>query len=1486
MQGNLQNGIRWVLEEHPSRFPAYQDCATLVTESIYEYGASLYKQLRLDEFLENEASTLVVLEVFDTSADSLFHAVHWEALAVFCARRDRELSVIRVIETASISFLRENPLAYPSLNKTEPPSTYLAPLSESASMNPVNDCTTRGPQRKIDILLITARPQKDQEDDPFVAAQALHNAVKTTKKPESWIGVHLEMCRPATWLALTELIHRRTAKWRQRGGTGAWYDIVHFDCHGITRNNVAYLLFHSRGGQNVVRKSASHVGELLSSNSIRCAVLYACNSAEVNGSISSNMVRTLLQFSLQVIVAMSFSFTATVAGMLVESFYNALLTDPMMDTQTAIDVSRMTLYKNSKRLAWSDIWLDLPDFIVPVLYTRGHTILIDHEVHQAWKEHDCSRIEQLPSPQEDPLLSQPAKRSTIISPRGRSQNILDLEWYVFGSSNLHVTALTGAVGVGKTKLAQFVAQWWLLTGSINGCTIYPDLGPDNQLDLFSRLERYAAQDGEHMAESPDLLILDHMDSMFHPSGVHWTASSADILIKLEKCLKSIDGNFLRCLVLSRSDRNYLHIAKRHFYRLEGLSNFHALKLAQYTIEENMRRRVGSMDLQEPFMQPLLRRFNNNALCIKLFLRTIGRTSRQNVTVCGRNLWNFHWWHYPTSLGGQEALFNTLLRGFEVLDDDDPHVQKCESLVKRLCDLGKEDDSALGLAGLAVPVRNCRQEWHTKMIEGLSECCPLVFNIWPSFNKESFHQLVNTYLLDSGWLGQFEIFLPDGSKAKYYKIHPLLTNALRKHILASSDHPFFMFTNFLFSLFDAHTKEILASLWSTNDAMAHMSIFCQIQIENLNLLASIDSSLDFCTLVQPRDIEHQRMTYHGTMFNMCRTMVDIVHFVNSPAVYRIPWFRRIHSLARYVETRTKADQECIFAFKHSNIAVLLSLYTEVLNEQVQEDPRMTLQDSRKVLRFAVKACENGDLSEEMMPNLTCILLHYGYACIFSRCSLSSARTAFQLVLQCIPKPVQGKYDKDKEIEILISRITALIGLYQSSKDLLSFCGFGADDIGNLYNELSSEAFRLFSMREPCCHKFVRDIQNWVYDIVKDVPDVFQCLPPPDASIEKPAGMVGRILSTINNSMRLKDEACEIEHRRLLIHVDIHHENWVSAACHIDRIRKIEETVWRLPGYYETEALCYPPHDRGPPIRPNRTQSLTHQQLQAAKYGAIYLRLGDIDLAVKYFEHLRLLRLGLNDTRGPSNETWREWVDQAVDDIRVGILMLASPPLYNEPVHAFKPISLTEAHGLDDTMQKLIRPNVKERFDWESIPDHQLDVLIKCPFAWDEPRIASFIDTSLVYLMIHFYPLTHCDPEGYKRRLNQQADEQSGVVSTVVNDQTREKEDEKGKKQTQDQGARETDNESGKDCDQSSNDSVFTADEGAPPNFTPLIVYLFGNPSPSNPLLKQIERGPSDFTVQMLASEQEIYEKVILVHGSKAQQEAYLQNFAPGEAEEVA
>lgn len=138
-------------------------------------------------------------------------------------------------------------------------------------------------KRTYNILLVSSRLNQHDDIEPLLGGQCILDALQTINDFDS-TNVKLEVSRPGTWAAFESHLTRRSDQWVQIGGKGPWFDLVHFDVHGILENNNAYLIFQSRNLNKNLAKSAQQVAKLLQQHGITSSVLTSCESAKVTGS--------------------------------------------------------------------------------------------------------------------------------------------------------------------------------------------------------------------------------------------------------------------------------------------------------------------------------------------------------------------------------------------------------------------------------------------------------------------------------------------------------------------------------------------------------------------------------------------------------------------------------------------------------------------------------------------------------------------------------------------------------------------------------------------------------------------------------------------------------------------------------------------------------------------------------------------------------------------------------------------------------------------------------------------------------------------------------------------------------------------------------------------------------------------------------------------------------------------------------------------------
>ncbi|KAK3337679.1 hypothetical protein B0T19DRAFT_438326 [Cercophora scortea] len=185
-------------------------------------------------------SPLIRLEVCG-SAD--FQSIHWESLELAYHRQLEEddlsshprLLVLRTVKKESEEEKKEG-------NGEDTATKLVQP--HRADMEPV-------PARGFNILMVTARPAGPDDLSPLICSQALLDAIEDAQKLSPGRDkdfVSVEVSRPGTWAAFQSLLISRTEEWHRQGGKGPWFDVVHFDLHGVIVRDRPYLLFSDPSG--------------------------------------------------------------------------------------------------------------------------------------------------------------------------------------------------------------------------------------------------------------------------------------------------------------------------------------------------------------------------------------------------------------------------------------------------------------------------------------------------------------------------------------------------------------------------------------------------------------------------------------------------------------------------------------------------------------------------------------------------------------------------------------------------------------------------------------------------------------------------------------------------------------------------------------------------------------------------------------------------------------------------------------------------------------------------------------------------------------------------------------------------------------------------------------------------------------------------------------------------------------------------------------
>lgn len=364
-------------------------------------------------------------------------------------------------------------------------------------------------------------------------------------------------------------IESRTRAWHAKGGKGAWFDVVHFDVHGVVRNDVASLLFLFSKGTHALKRPAEMIGALLKENHVRFAVLNSCDFAKVSTSHFSNLARTFVGLGLEAVVAMALKATSSAAKIFLPAFYHQLFVENDLDMLGAIQSGRDSLALYPERVGRLNIVVDLPDYFVPVLYGAGRTSAQDVLVS------DTTAVD--PPVQDIEELSE--------------QDVEELnEQEIEEASDMEATSepKPSLVGVGKTALVEFLGQWWHQSGMVSS-VLYHDLRHTKISDILSYMEERHESSSSGQSGNRHLLILDHLDTLLRPVNNNFIPMTESERKRLTIFIRHHLGKRDLMILVSRSEENWFEIPKRQHYKLGGLTSYHAATLASQIITEGLLR---------------------------------------------------------------------------------------------------------------------------------------------------------------------------------------------------------------------------------------------------------------------------------------------------------------------------------------------------------------------------------------------------------------------------------------------------------------------------------------------------------------------------------------------------------------------------------------------------------------------------------------------------------------------------------------------------------------------------------------------------------------------------------------------------------------------------------------------------------------------------------------------------------------------------------
>ena len=688
-------------------------------------------------------------------------------------------------------------------------------------------------------------------------------------------------------------------------------------------------------------------------------------------------------------------------------------------------------------------------------------------------------------------------------------------------------------------------------------------------------------------------------------------------------------------------------------------------------------------------------------------------------------------------------------------------------------------------------------------DAVSDLCGIENSEHGPFDKSKLDKFLSSYLLDTGWMEVSEIVFANGSEERYYHIHPMLTNQLRRALLAGRYS-----SNWPSNLYRTHAHYTGLWLRNTNIVSQGMSQLYQVKAEYLSLLAACDTQLAWCSQEQPLGFpEKARRSAQLMAYQICRVMIALSKKLQVPSFAMDPAYTRLGALTDHLSANIgELVSLSWFEYDLTTSDMLMELYLLLCDYRAKYNPIQAGVIASTCLVIIMAVCKEARWSPLSRLLLAKLLLFRAHGCYLARTRSAEARQAFEMAIRCRfqesslksvlaatflrKSPFEALKTTAREMlasetspcspaiysEVCEHRLAAFLGLLQTAKDLTLFYGEADQDLilrrpiilesfrilnlsANLRNKRNSDAETAF----PDVSFPMQSLRKWIHGVVDD--DVIGVKGPEPArnndihgemrGLPINPGYRAELMSEIDQAMQDQDRLVEIERRRELVQMAVEDHNWEAAAGHILRIVDIERARSGLPNLDARKTIKDKMlHDSpGPPLEP-KEGNLRQQQFEAALYGSVFLRLDDFEHAFFFFGYLRLLRVGNVHAPASFCTSWEQLVDRLLDDGRVGIFILSSPSIVNLRKGRQSLIS-EQAEELDGLMQAMIIRCVEDKSlkagqDFQDSDRPKLHAMVKSPFEWKDARIATFCELGLVHLMLHFENLIHIDPQAVEQR----------------------------------------------------------------------------------------------------------------------------------------
>jgi hypothetical protein len=573
--------------------------------------------------------------------------------------------------------------------------------------------------------------------------------------------INFEISRPGTWSAFEKSIKMRTEQWWASGGDGPWFDLVHFDTHGIIYEGQACLLFLSNDGLSINPRPTSRIVSTIRKYEVPFVFLNSCESAKALGTVESNLACALVHQGVPSVLAMSYKFTSVAAKLYIMFFYQALFRLRGKTIHLAAKIARQAISINNSRTAVFNSTAQLPDYVIPVLYTNLDLGNSDLGV--------STGLGQLPVEKTgidySSIASDIIAASDEISQEefftGRQHTVSALEWQLLSKWDTNVMLVQGMAGTGKTALFRHLSAWWEKTGFTDS-TNWFDMKTSQPRECLSFLEslyqKLSASNDEE-TKRPNLVVIDSIEALNWPFPSGNQVQRRNSQRGLQAVISRLRGLRVFVLLGSRCRERWLQLDDHQYYKLNGLPHSYALEYA-VAILQNIERGEDLRDTEKAaYLRYLIAGLDHNPVAIRTLLTSLILRNQSLEELCDR-----------------------IQLQCVYLIDKDPAVAECIDFASQLLSdtsvnpTREQQAKQLITLGLANFNNVFCEDWYGSMVVYL-EGKKLGIDI------NFVQKFVDDYFLASGWAEPITDEPSLSSERgivthRYIRIHPLLTQCLR------------------------------------------------------------------------------------------------------------------------------------------------------------------------------------------------------------------------------------------------------------------------------------------------------------------------------------------------------------------------------------------------------------------------------------------------------------------------------------------------------------------------------------------------------------------------------------------------------------------------------------------------------------------------------------------------------------------------------------